>query len=182
LWIISFTCFMRSHNGMRPQDIVVLLKIITLDNKSWQNKDLAWALHISNSEISECLNRNYVAGLIDNQKKKVSRQSLMDFLEHGLRYVFPVVPGSIMNGFPTAHSHPFMNEHFKSEEHYVWPDFESNARGSSIQPLYKGVSKSVKTDPLLYKLLALIDVIRVGRVRELKVAVGELKKIILNEP
>jgi hypothetical protein len=95
--------------------------------------------------------------------------------------VFPVVPGSIMNGIPTAHSHPFMNEHFKSEEHFVWRDFESNTRGSSIQPLYKEVSKSVKTDPLLYKLLALIDVIRVGRVREIKVAVGELKRIILNK-
>ncbi|HXB45316.1 MAG TPA: hypothetical protein VNV85_14725 [Puia sp.] len=173
---------MRQHNGMRPQDIVVLLKIIALDNKPWQNKDLSWSLHISSSEISECLNRNYIAGLIESQKKKVSRQSLMEFLEHGLHYVFPVVPGPLTNGIPTAHSHPFMSEYFKSDEYYVWPDFEGRTRGSAIQPLYKELAKSVKNDDMLYKLLALIDVIRVGRARELKVAVSELKKIILHEP
>ncbi len=167
---------------MRPQDIVVLLKIIALGSKPWQNKDLSWSLHISASEISECLNRNHFAGLIDSKKKKVARQSLMEFLEHGLHYVFPVVPGSITNGIPTAHSHPFMSAYFKSDEYYVWPDFEGSARGSAIQPLYKEGAKAVKNDDLLYKLLALVDVIRVGRARELKIAVSELKKIILNEP
>lgn len=32
---------MKSHNGMRPQDIVVLLKIIALGEKEWQYRDLA---------------------------------------------------------------------------------------------------------------------------------------------
>ncbi len=166
---------------MRPQDIVVLLKIIALGNHLWQNKDLAWSLHISASEISESLNRNYISGLIDSQKKKASRQSLMEFLEHGLHYVFPAIPGSITNGIATAHSHPFMQDYFKSDEYYVWPDFEGKARGSAIEPLYKGVIKSVSGDDLLYKLLALVDVIRVGRAREVQVAIKELKKNILHE-
>jgi hypothetical protein len=37
----------RKHNGMRPQDLVVLLKIIILKNKDLQLKDLANSLYIS---------------------------------------------------------------------------------------------------------------------------------------
>ena len=48
---------MKKHNGMRPQDIVVLLKIIALKHDEWNNSDLAQSLKISPSEISEVLNR-----------------------------------------------------------------------------------------------------------------------------
>jgi predicted transcriptional regulator len=167
--------------GMRPQDIAVLLKIIALGNKSWQNKDLAWWLHLSASEISESLNRSQIAGLIDPLKKKVYRQSLMEFLEHGLAYVFPAVPGARTQGIPTAHAHPFMKELFHSEEDYVWPSREGDSRGDGVDPLYPGITQSIKDDDLFYKLLALTDSIRVGRNRERKAAISELKKNILNE-
>ena len=52
-------------------------------------------------------------------------------------------------------------------------------RGLEIQPLYKSVVKAVKKDELLYKLLASIDMIRVGRAREVKLAIEELQKDIL---
>ena len=173
---------MRKHNGMRPQDIAVLLKIIASGNTSWQNKDLSWALSLSASEISESLNRSQIAGLMDGKKKKVSRQSMMEFLEHGIRYVFPAAAGSLTRGIPTAHAHPFMSYLFPSEEPYVWPDPEGEVRGVSIEPLYPGVTKAIRIDQNLYKLLALTDVIRVGKVRERKVAIEELKKMILHEP
>lgn len=93
---------MRKHNGMRPQDIVILLKIIALGKQTWQLKDLARQLFISPSEVSESLNRSQLAGLIDYDKKKVSRQSLMEFLQYGLHYVFPQHPGAMVNSMPTA--------------------------------------------------------------------------------
>ena len=173
---------MRKHNGMRPQDIVVLLKIIALGKKQWQSKDLAQSLYISGSEVSEALHRNEIAGLIDFNKKKVNRQGLFEFLEHGLHYVFPQAPGAMANGIPTAHGHPFMKEFFDSELVYVWPDFAGEVRGLSIEPLYPNQVKAVKEDARLYKLLALTDVIRVGKTRELKIATSELSKIILHEP
>jgi hypothetical protein len=37
---------MKAHNGMRPHDIVVLLKIIALGELPWKNKDLAASLYI----------------------------------------------------------------------------------------------------------------------------------------
>lgn len=166
---------------MRPQDIVILLKIIAKGNLPWQNKDLAAELYISPSEISESLYRSSLSGLIDaDQRKKVYRQSIMEFLEHGLHYVFPTEPGTMVNGIYTGHSHPFMQQQFKAETlHYVWPEGRGNVRGLSIEPLYKGQVKAALQDEKLYLMLALLDVIRVGRVREFKVAIDELKKLIL---
>jgi hypothetical protein len=171
---------MRKHNGMRPQDIVILLKIISKKNMLWQNKDLANELFISQSEISDSLNRSALAGLIDQgKKKKVYRKSLMEFIEHGLHYVFPALPGGMVNGVYTAHSHPFMQKNFSSEIHYVWPDVKGEVRGLSIEPLYKEQVKAVRSDDFLYLMLALIDVIRVGRVREMELAIKKLKEEIL---
>ncbi len=171
---------MRKHNGMRPQYIVVLLKIIAIGDKQWQNKDLAQSLYISSSEVSEALNRNQLAGLMDFDKKKVYRQGLFEFLEFGLHYVFPQNPGTMVNGIPTAHSHPFMKASFESALMYVWPDFAGEQRGLAVEPLYPNQIKAVKEDDKLYKLLALIDVIRVGKARELELAITELRKILLN--
>jgi hypothetical protein len=165
---------------MRPQDVVILLKIIALDRMDWNNKQLAEELYISQSEVTESLKRSGIAGLIDmEKKKKVFRQSLMEFLQYGLRFVFPVQPGTLVNGMPTAHSHPFMQTHFSSETGYVWPDARGYDRGLSIEPLYKNQINAAKMDTKLYLMLALVDVIRVGRVRETIVAVEELKQIIL---
>jgi DNA-binding MarR family transcriptional regulator len=169
---------MRKHSGMRPQDIVILLKIISKGNLSWQNKDLANELFISQSEISDSLNRSLVANLVNSEKKKVHRKSLLEFIEHGLHYVFPVIAGGMVNGIYTAHSHSFMKEHFKSDTEYVWPNERGEVRGFAIEPLYKDVVNAVNQDEKLYKALALIDVIRVGRVREFNIAILELRNIV----
>ena len=164
---------------MRPQDVVILLKILVIQGADWQYRDLAVSLFLSISEISESLNRSHIAGLIDESKKKVHRQSLMEFIRYGLHYVFPQNPGTMVTGIPTAHSYPFYSRIFASELNYVWPDVDGVIRGLAIQPLYKTVVKAAKDDEMLYKLLASIDIIRVGRTRELKVAIEELQKAIL---
>jgi hypothetical protein len=172
---------MRKHSGMRPQDIVILLKIISKANARWQNKDLAYELSISQSEISDSLNRSLVAGLLNDPKKTVHKKSLLEFIEHGLQYVFPAIPGGLVNGIYTAHSHPFMKAQFNTEFEYVWPEPRGAFRGFSIEPLYKDAVKAIMLDEKLYRMLALIDVIRVGRVRERVVAIAELKKIVKDE-
>jgi hypothetical protein len=172
---------MRKHNGMRPQDVAILLKIIALNNSNWQLVGLSNSLFISVSEISESLNRSQIAGLVDASKKKVNRQSLLEFLEHGVKYVFPQQPGAMVRGLPTAHSHPYIKEHFASDLNYVWPDPRGELIGQLIEPFYPKQVEAVKVDYKFYKLLVLVDVIRVGRVREIKFANNELKKIIADE-
>ena len=169
---------MKADDGMRPQDIVILLKILTI-NGNWQYRDLSSTLSMSLSEISGSLNRSFLAGLIDESRKNVFRQSLMEFIEHGLHYVFPQHPGTLVTGMPTAHSYEAFSHQFKTDENYVWPDENGSIRGLSITPLYKGVTMAVKHDKKLYSLLAAIEIIRLGKTRELGLALEVLKKNIL---
>ena len=171
---------MKKHNGMRPMDIVVLLKIIVKGDKPWLNKDLASELNISASEVSESLNRSKIAGLIDGSHKNVMRKSFLEFLQFGLKYVFPQKPGAMVRGIPTSHSAPVMAKHFVFDEKYVWPDAHGEVRGQTIEPLYHTVPKAAKQDQALYDLLALCDALRVGRVREKDFAKKELEKRLLN--
>ena len=172
---------MRSHNGMRPQDIVILLKIVLFQHNNWQYRDLSSSLFLSISEISESLNRSHLAGLIDESRERVYRQSLMEFIQYGLHYVFPQSPGRMVTGIATAHSHPFYQSRFVSEMNYAWQDEEGDIRGLAIEPLYKGAAKAAKKDEELYLLLASIDMIRVGRQREINAALTQLEKVILYE-
>jgi predicted transcriptional regulator len=172
---------MRKHNGMRPQDVAILLKIVALARDDWQIQPLSNDLRISISEISESLNRSRLAGLIDLKKKRPSRMSLLEFLQHGVKYVFPQSPGAMTRGMPTAHSHPFMKKHFLSDTNYVWPDAKGEVMGQMVEPFYERQPEAARDDSKFYLLLALVDAIRVGRVRESKLATDELKRILLDE-
>lgn len=97
---------MKTHNGMSPQDVLILLKIVALDRKDFYLKDLSQGLSISSSEVTESVNRSMIAGLIAEDKKTVMRKALFEFLIHGLPYVFPQKPGALVAGIPTAHSAP----------------------------------------------------------------------------
>ncbi|MCX6156605.1 MAG: hypothetical protein WCK13_06660 [Ignavibacteriota bacterium] len=170
---------MKKHNGMRPLDIVVLLKITIQGKKDWQFTDLSRELYISQSEISESLNRSSIARLISPDRRKVLKNSFLEFLIYGLKYVFPVRPGSMARGIPTAHSAKPLSDVFKSNtDLFVWEYDEGSVRGQSIQPLYPKAIKAAKDDSVLYELLALADAIRVGSTREFSAAVKELKKRI----
>jgi DNA-binding Lrp family transcriptional regulator len=164
---------------MRPQDIVVLLKIIAQGSKQWYGKDIAKELALSPAEVSNSLERSVTSGLLDGEKKSVRTQALLEFLTHGLQYIFPQRPAHLSRGVPTAHSHPFMKEHFSSDLQYIWPDAEGDEKGLSVEPLYPGVIKAVKEDKKLYLMLALVDVLRLGKPREKKIAIEELEKLLI---
>lgn len=164
---------------MRPQDIVILLKLISFRDKPWQYRDLSFQLHIPISEISVSFKRSEIAGLYNSDLRSVHRNSFLEFIIFGLKYVFPTRPGALVTGMPTAHSHPFYKKLFSADIQYVWPDEEGSTRGLSIEPLHLNVPKAAKNDDILYKLLASIDVLRVGRVREVQKAIEELKTAII---
>ncbi len=53
---------------MKPQDLVILLKIIALKDKEWRIIDLASSLFLSQSEVSKALERLSISGLVDESK------------------------------------------------------------------------------------------------------------------
>ena len=166
---------------MRPQDVVILLKIVLLGETPWRYSDIAASLNISQSEVAEALNRSKQARLVDASKKKVFKNSFLEFINYGLKYVFPAQPGAVVRGIPTAHSAPPLSGMILSEEVYVWPSTMGNMRGQSINPLYPSVIQAIRKDPQLYEMLALLDAVRVGRAREQKIAMEELTKRIQQE-
>lgn len=167
---------MKKHSGMRPHDVVVLLKIAAKMETPWMMKDLSMELGISASEISESLHRSAIAGLIAKDKKRLMKLAILDFLEHGLRYVYPQQPGARVRGVPTAHAAPPLNQEIFSNEPYVWPYGEGTVRGEAIEPLHPKVPEACLKDPLFYEYMALCDALRVGRAREKNLAIAILKK------
>ncbi|MDP3358130.1 MAG: hypothetical protein Q8S41_02165 [Lutibacter sp.] len=165
-----------------PQDIVVLLKIITYNNQHWEQAPISDELYMSQSEISKSVARSKFSGLLDPSGKKVRRLALMELLQYGVAYVFPQQPGPMVRGIPTAHSAPPLSDVIVSNEPYVWPSAKGKARGQSITPLYPSVVDAVQKDEKLHELLALVDALRVGRAREKEIAIKELKSRILDEP
>lgn len=168
---------MKKHNGMRPQDIVVLLKIISMCQPNWLSIHVSRALNISASEVSEALERCRIAKLIDSTKKRINLLSLEEFLTHGLKYVFPVELGSSVRGVPTAFSaEPIKSQISPGIENYVWAYKYGSVRGQAIEPLYKSVPEICLNDPKLYELLVITDTLRIGKIREIEIATNELKK------
>ncbi|MFO7668853.1 MAG: hypothetical protein R6W31_04270 [Bacteroidales bacterium] len=163
---------------MKPQDVVILLKIIALNNDNWQQLPLAYSLKMSQSEVSQSVARSKFAGLLDDTGKRVMRQALNDFLQYGLAVVFPAKPGAIVRGIPTAHSAAPLNQEISNGDNYVWPFAMGSFRGQGITPLYASVPQAALEDERLYELLSLVDALRVGKAREKNLAVQELNRRI----
>lgn len=171
---------MRVLQGIKPQDILILLKLCLWRDRAWRHVDLAAELGLSQTEISFALERCRHSGFLDSAKKRVLRSSLMEFLEHGLKYIYPVQPGPICRGMPTAHSALPLAKRIVSDadDQYVWPWADGQVRGQGIMPLYESVPHAAQKDSQLHELLALVDALRVGRARERNIALEELEKRI----
>lgn len=157
---------------MRPLDVVVLMKLLSFKagRKTWLNKDVAKSLFISASEVSESLNRSAIAELLDDTKRRIRHKNTIEFLQYGLKYVFPQQPGTLQRGMPTAHSAPMFKQFFVSKEGYVWPDPAGRALGYMLEPLYPTVPQACREDEVLWELMALVEMLRVGKTREVNFA------------
>jgi hypothetical protein len=165
--------------AMKPQDVVVLLKLILEEGNPWTQISIAKALLMSQSEVSESLARSGYARLLYEKGRKVARQPFVDLLQYGIALVFPQQPGNVVRGIPTAHSATPLNKLIQSDDNYVWPYAKGNVRGHAIQPLYHSVLPLIENDIELYEMLALVDALRAGKAREKSLAVDLLKKKIL---
>jgi DNA-binding transcriptional ArsR family regulator len=164
---------------MKPQDIVILLKIMLKDGEDWRMTDIAASLKLSQSEISKSLKRLEKARLYHSTTRKVAKSAFYELLIYGVPYFFPIDTGKLSKGVPTSISHEYFKGKIITENQYVWPHLEGKTKGETVSPLYPGAADAALTDKKLYSLLALIDVLRIGRAREINLARAELKTRIL---
>lgn len=162
---------------LKPQDIVILLKLFALGSQEWNFATLAKSLFMSSSEVHAGYKRATNSQLIHPITKKPNLSALEEFLIHGLRYAFPADRGELTRGLPTASAVNPLKRLLVTNEKYgpVWPYAKSNVRGFSFAPLYKSVPQAVELDQKLYELLALVDAIRGGQARERSIATKELQ-------
>lgn len=187
---------------MKSQDILLLLKLASLRlpgivpgvqgvreavpiaDDSWSVRALGEATGISKSEVSAALRRCVNAGLAridpESGRPEANTYPLAEFLLHGIKYVYPVRPGRVVRGIPTAHSAPVWAGKLLSggNQVFVWEDAEGEVVGEQIEPLFKSVPAAVRRDPVLYGLLALVDSVRLGRAREAELAKQWLKEYL----
>jgi DNA-binding Lrp family transcriptional regulator len=166
--------------SLKPQDVVVALKILTYSGRRPPISAIAGELSMSPSEVHGAIKRLQQARLLHGPEsgEKPNVAALEEFLVHGVKYAFPSQHGEVTRGIPTSYAAAPLNSMiFPGEElPPVWPAPEGDTRGIALQPLYKSAPAAAVRDPLLYELLALLDGIRDGRARERKIAEKELIK------
>jgi hypothetical protein len=175
-------------NELRPQDVVLVLKLVASNSTAWTFSNLGKVLSMSTSHAFASVLRAENANLLKISKAPTTppktrgvlfepqRSNLKEFLIHGVKYAFPVERGGITRGTLTAEGASPLREHFAEPSTLlpVWPYAEGSDRGIAFSPLYKNVPQAALRDPQLYQLLALLDAIREGRAREREIAIREL--------
>ncbi|MEN8168067.1 MAG: hypothetical protein ABFR65_11400 [Pseudomonadota bacterium] len=165
---------------LKPQDLAVALKLVTLKGQWLPYAKLGEAMHLSRFEAHAAVQRLMAARLvvdIDGQPRPVLA-ALRSFMLHGAPYAYPAVRGEMTIGFPTLFGVAPLKDAVASpdESPPVWPHPEGIARGAALLPLYENLPLAAREDRALYELLALFDALRAGQARE-----RELARIILEE-
>ena len=111
-------------------------------------------------------------------QERPSIAAVLEFLVHGLKYVFPPQRGELTRGVPTSYAAPPLSRLIARgpEPIPVWPFPEGTVRGIAFEPLYGSVPFAALRDPGLYELLAIADALREGRARERKIAEEQLRQ------
>lgn len=102
---------------------------------------------------------------------EVRRDNLREFLNHGIRHTFVPERLGYGRGIATGwHCSSIDSEMHPPAIAYVWPASGGNCEGELLEPLYPDAHKAASMDQALYEMLALIDIVRTGKPRELRYA------------
>lgn len=160
---------------LKPQDLLVLLKAAAHPPQRWTYASLGEALAMSASETHASVKRAVASGLAVAPSRgewSPVHSNLLEFALHGVRYVWPAMPGPVKRGVPTA----FGAEPLASQltvtpgEAPVWAHPTGSAKGPTLSPIYRTAPQAALADPALHRLLALLDALRTGRARERSLA------------
>lgn len=170
---------------LKPQDCIILVKLLANPGIKWTQRQLAKALCISLAEVNAGIKRLGDASLLRKDKQGnlfPNIDAAEEFLISGIKFFFPGKLGEYTRGVPTGIGAPiFHNKIVLGDDPIpVWPDAIGEKRGVALLPLHPLISKALRENPDLrfYELLVLIDAIRTGRARERNIAAALLKERI----
>jgi hypothetical protein len=140
---------------------------------------LATETGISVGECHNAVRRLGAASLLNPVARRPATEVLVRFLVNGVPYAFPAQIGPAVVGVATALSAPFFSAHVAGQDAYVWPDLDGTAQGLALTPLFPQAAELPSRNPELYELLVIVDALRVGQVREKKLAEELLQQRLL---
>ncbi|WP_211451887.1 hypothetical protein [Collimonas antrihumi] len=158
---------------LKPQDLLVALKIAVNSERQFTYAELASELFMSISEVHSSAKRAQTCGLLARTSELTAvKFALHEFLEHGVRYVFPQINSMLTRGIPTALAGPVLSKHFMATDGLpqVWPDAEGNTQGIGLQPIYPSVPLACRIDFKLYGVMTLVDALRGGHARDREIS------------
>lgn len=168
--------------SLKPQDLVVAIKIVVNRNRNFTLSELAMELNMAVSAVHGSIKRNEQARLISRSSGSIRaiRSAVHEFVVHGAKYAFPGTLGPLARGVPTAVAGPTLREKFELVDSLppVWPDPEGSGYGPSVTPLSLMVPKACKQDQLLFEALTLLDALRIGAAREQEMALPYLQELL----
>jgi hypothetical protein len=159
---------------LKPQDLAVALKLVTLMRSWLPYAALGEAMRLSRFEAHAAIQRLGAAGLVVEVEgpPQVVSAALRSFVIFGARYAYPPVRGGVTIGFPTAQALSSVRSLISAsrEQVTVWPHPAGKVRGQSLLPLYESLPLAAADSPAFHELLALFDLLRIGQARERGIA------------
>lgn len=160
---------------LKPQDILLTLKLLSSGGKTSTFAELGTQLGISASETNGAFHRAREAGLISQIADTPVKAAMAEFLVHGLKYTFPAKLGARTRGMRTGFAAAPLDSHFHVEEDdpdiLVWADPKGSYLGMELKPICRSAPTAANNDPVLYEWLVLADAMRgAGRAREREIA------------
>lgn len=90
-----------------------MLKLLCAEQPKWSFSQIAGELGMSPSEVHAAVTRCEKAGLYSPLSRRPRKAALLEFLVHGLRYVFPASLGPPVQGLPTSYAAPPLNSRLR---------------------------------------------------------------------
>ena len=168
---------------LHPQDVLVACKIfaIELARGSWTFSSLAAATGLSAGEAHNAVSRCRQARLL-TPGGAVSKRPMRDLLAVAVPSMMFAHRGGIGHGMLTALlAEPLAGKFVVDPETLpmVWARAEGGeggTRGECVDPIYPTVPYASEQDPVVYELMALVDVVRLGNSAEKSTAITLIEK------
>ena len=168
---------------LKPQDTLLVVKYWSLKRASKEAsvRGIAESIGISASEVSKGTRRLAASRLIVERDGSVFAETgaLSEWLCYGIRYAYPQESVGYGRGMATSWNCPVVvSEVVPPSPPLVWPVAGGDIDGALIKPIHESIPAASSRDGQLYCVMALLEIIRGGKPRELAIARGLLTKLI----